>query len=167
MGASDEWTRVEHRTWRSPELFNLAFSRADVEGRFGPAHELACDCHGVGDFDAWDLGFACGLEVSLAMFSGPSLFDGITPRPLNVVVYANQRDADHIQFHLGCRGVAVAPASPDSCPPVPPRFRVLRADDNGGVFEVARFTSACEAAATAAAYEHRAHKQMYWVEVEA
>ena len=36
-----------------------------------------------------------------------------------------------------------------------------------GVFEVARFTSACEAAATAAVYEHRAHKQMYWVEVEA
>lgn len=161
-----EWTRVEHRTWRSPPLFSLAFSRADVEGRFGPAHELACDSNGLGDFDAWDLGFTCGLEVGLALFS-LSLFDGTTPWPCNAEVFANERDADHIRFHLGCPGVETVQSLPDSCPPVPPRFRVLRADDNGGVFEVARFTSACEAAATAAAYEHRAHKQMYWVEVEA
>lgn len=46
----------------------------------------------------------------------------------------------------------------------PRRFRVLRADDNGNVFEVARFPSRREAAAVAEAYERRAHKQMYWVE---
>ena len=165
MDPMDEWTRLERAT-RSPPLFNLALARADVEARFGPPHELGCDSQGVGDFDAWDLGFSCGLEVSLALF-GPSRFDGVTPRPFRVVVYANQRDADHIQFHLGSREVAMALASSDSCPPVPPRFRVLRADDNGGVFEVARCTSACEAAAIAAAYERRAHKQMYWVEAEA
>ena len=44
------------------------------------------------------------------------------------------------------------------------RFRVLRQDDNGNVVEVAAVDTRAAADALAAAYEARAHKQLYWVE---
>ena len=47
-----------------------------------------------------------------------------------------------------------------------PRFRLVRQDDNGGAYEVARFTSRCEAGGCAQAFEARGHKQTYRVEDE-
>jgi hypothetical protein len=45
-------------------------------------------------------------------------------------------------------------------------WRLLRQDDNGIQFEVARYASRCEALSAAAMFEARGHKQLYWVEVE-
>lgn len=47
------------------------------------------------------------------------------------------------------------------------RFRVVRQDDNGVCTVMARFAERADADAMAAAYEARAHKQMYWVEPDA
>lgn len=44
-------------------------------------------------------------------------------------------------------------------------FRVVRQDDNGVRTEMACFAARADAEAMAAAYEARAHKQMYWVEI--
>lgn len=46
---------------------------------------------------------------------------------------------------------------------VPPRFAVMRADDNGNEVEVKRVTSRCEAEALQRELEARGHKQLYWV----
>jgi hypothetical protein len=43
-------------------------------------------------------------------------------------------------------------------------WRVVRQDDNGNVFVVAEVATEAEALAIAAAFEARAHKQMYSVE---
>jgi len=43
-------------------------------------------------------------------------------------------------------------------------FRVLRQDDNGNRECLARCATREEAAAIAAAFEARGHKQVYWVE---
>lgn len=45
-----------------------------------------------------------------------------------------------------------------------PRWCVMRQDDNGNRYLVARDLTEADARALAAAYEARAHKQMYWVE---
>ena len=47
--------------------------------------------------------------------------------------------------------------------PAAPVFVVMRTDDNGNDFEVARMTTRREAESVAADFEARAHKQMYWV----
>ncbi len=44
------------------------------------------------------------------------------------------------------------------------RWRVIRQDDNGNVFEVVEVATEAEAQAIAAELEARAHKQMYSVE---
>lgn len=44
------------------------------------------------------------------------------------------------------------------------RWRVVRQDDNGNVFAIAEVDTEAEARALAAAYEARAHKQIYWAE---
>ena len=51
--------------------------------------------------------------------------------------------------------------------PEPRVWRLLRQDDNGVRFEVARYPSQCEALAALAAFEARHHKQTYWVERDA
>ena len=140
-----------HVTWSSPSLFTLRIDRRGVEQRFGPPSAVDCDSNGIGLFDAWDLRFACGLEVGLSLFHSGA-----------AEVHASKRDADHILFHLGA--ASIARWTPDVCPPVVPAYRVLRRDDNGGTFEVARFTSRCEAEAAAQRFEQRGHKQTYWVE---
>jgi hypothetical protein len=43
-------------------------------------------------------------------------------------------------------------------------WRVLRLDDNGNTYQVAKATTEDEARAIAAAFEARGHKQMYFVE---
>lgn len=44
------------------------------------------------------------------------------------------------------------------------RYELWRQDDNGNRVRIAVFERAAEAEAERAAYEARAHKQMYWVE---
>ena len=139
-------------TWSSPSLFALRTDRSAVEQRVGPPSAVDCDSNGIGLFDAWDLRFPCGLEVGLSLFHS-----GVAE------VHASERDADHIVFHLGA--ASIARWTPDVCPPIAPAVRVLRRDDNGGTFEVARFTSRCEAEAAAQRFEQRGHKQTYWVDV--
>jgi hypothetical protein len=43
-------------------------------------------------------------------------------------------------------------------------WRVMRLDDNGNTYEVARATTEAEAVAIARGFEARGHKQMYFVE---
>ncbi|MET8624414.1 hypothetical protein ABZW30_11765 [Kitasatospora sp. NPDC004669] len=45
-------------------------------------------------------------------------------------------------------------------------FRVMRQDDNGNRFLVAKGLDRAEAQRLAAEFEARGHKQMYWVESE-
>ncbi|MEV7779324.1 SPOR domain-containing protein [Kitasatospora sp. NPDC088351] len=45
-------------------------------------------------------------------------------------------------------------------------FRVMRQDDNGNRFEVAKGLGRAEAEEVAARFEARGHKQLYWVEAE-
>lgn len=159
-----EATRLERIAWRGGALFVVDLVRADIDRRFGPAHELGCITEGIGTFDAWDLGFRCGLEVGIGLYlPGVGGFPDLMPH-FSAEVCAHHRDADHILFHLGCAGAEIGRYTPDRCPPVPARYRLVRADDNGNVVEMARFTSACEATAAAAAYEARGHKQLYSVE---
>jgi hypothetical protein len=44
------------------------------------------------------------------------------------------------------------------------QFRVLRMDDHGNRFELARTATLDEASALVAEYTRRGHKQIYWVE---
>ncbi|MBO1420122.1 SPOR domain-containing protein [Streptomyces sp. FH025] len=46
-------------------------------------------------------------------------------------------------------------------------FRVMRQDDNGNRFTVAKGLDEAEARRLAAEFEARGHKQLYWVESEA
>ena len=46
----------------------------------------------------------------------------------------------------------------------PLRYRVLRQDDHGGRFEVARTATRCEASAIVERYTRRLHHQIYWLE---
>lgn len=45
-------------------------------------------------------------------------------------------------------------------------YRVMRQDDNGNRFEVARGLERAEAERLAAEFEARGHKQLYWVEAD-
>jgi hypothetical protein len=47
------------------------------------------------------------------------------------------------------------------------RYELWRQDDNGNRVRIAVYASEAEAEAERAAYEARAHKQMYWVTPEA
>lgn len=48
--------------------------------------------------------------------------------------------------------------------PMDQAYRVMRQDDNGNRYLVARGLSRAEAEALAAEFEARGHKQLYWVE---
>ena len=147
-----DFVRLAQVTWRSEPLASFVADRSSFEARFGPPTECDLDSNGVGLFDAYLVGFPCGLEVSV--------WRTHEARDSTFEVYANALDLEHILFHLG---VALADASP-TAPPAPRRFVVMRADDNGNHAEVAHYTSRCEADAVAADFEARGHKQTYWVE---
>lgn len=145
-----------HVEWVSPPLISVRIDRAGVEQRLGPPSAVDCDSNGVGLFDAWLVRYPCGLEVALWLFHADVPYAG--------EVHANERDADHILFHLGIAAEATARWQPDRCPPVERGFRLCRRDDNGATYEVARFTSRCEAEDAARRFEDRGHKQTYWIE---
>jgi len=144
-------------------LLCLSLPRAVFAATFGPPNETAGVLVGIGSFDAWDLRPPCGLEINVMLTYDALQVDGSVGEPSqNAEVVASADDIDHVLFHLGATG-ALAWRNPRSQPAVS-RFVVRRSDDNGGEFEVARFTSRCEADATVSELTARGHKQMYWVE---
>ncbi|PYC72098.1 hypothetical protein C7C46_26020 [Streptomyces tateyamensis] len=56
---------------------------------------------------------------------------------------------------------------PDTAGAEAAAWRVMRQDDNGNRFLVARGLGRAEAAALAQEFEARGHKQLYWTEREA
>lgn len=113
-------------------------------------------------FDAWTLRFVCGLEVALWCFDGaegPS-----SGEPVFVAVRASCVDRRHVAFHLGFDGAEPLVQPWYWAEDTPQRWRVMRTDDNGNEFELARVSSSCEATSLAEAYEARGHKQFYWID---
>lgn len=149
---------------RREPLFYLELRRSELERRFGPPQHVDLDSNGVGDFDAWNLRFPCGLEVALWWFKGEADATVSEDRRQHVSVRANDREHDHVRFHLG---LDTSPLVFEGCEgdPGPNRWVVTRMDDNGNIFEVERVSSQCEAAAIAERYERRGDKQSYWIEM--
>lgn len=142
--------------WTSPPLFNLSLRRVDVVSALGEPHATDLDSNGVGLFDAWALRFPCGLEITVWLFRDD--------RPAPVEIHANDRDFDHIRFHLPLPAAGASRWVPDTLVDAPREWVVLRQDDGGCRYEVNAFSSECEAREVARAFEERGHKQMYWVE---
>ena len=140
--------------WKSPALFNLEVTRAELESHFGPPQLRDLDSNGVGAYDAWCLRFACGLEVALWWFTERNV-------PANLEVHANELDRDHILFHLALPDVRVSLWVPDTSVIGPKSWLVARIDDNGTEFEVERTTSECEATALVERLGRGKHKQTY------
>jgi len=143
-------------TWKCPALFNLPLRREAVVRALGEPHLKDLDSNGVGLFDFWGLRFPCGLEVAVWLFEDPDL-----PHP--VEINANERDLDHIRFHLPLPAADLS-RWPGTLIEAPRDWLVLRQDDGGNRYEVGAFTSGCEARDCARTFEERGHKQMYWVE---
>jgi hypothetical protein len=79
-------------------------------------------------------------------------------------VHANVAQERHLLFHL--RRVVIDLARGDEAwfADEPLTWRLDRQDDNGARFEIAVYSSRCEATAAAHELERRGHKQTYWVE---
>jgi hypothetical protein len=137
-----------------------------MERCFGQPQIVDADSNGIGPFDAWTLRFPCGLEVCLWIFHWRSDFSPIDdPNELAVIeVRANAAHERHILFHLPVPANDVSHWEPSPLLPEPHVFRLLRQDDNGIQFEIARYPSRCEALSALAAFEAQHHKQMYWVD---
>src|SRR5262249_32066718 len=138
--------------------------------KFGPPVARDQDSNGLGPFDCHCLRFSCGLEVTLWCFHldpGGRMLDPLV-EPSWFEIHSNERDLEHIGFHLG-----IAPATMRLCHDASQRplasspahrFRVMRQDDNGNRFVVKSTSSRCEADALVEEYESRGHKQTYWVD---
>lgn len=139
----------------------VALDRSALAERFGAPVAANEVCAGIGTYDAWDLRPGCGIAIGVMAFRTALRFDGTMVEPaLNAEITADTDDIDHVLFHLGATG---GWRDPDIAP-APVVFAVRRSDDNGGEYEVARYTSRCEAEAAVAELTARGHKQMYWVE---
>ncbi len=165
--------RATHRinmTWSSPPYATFEAIASEIEARFGPPTQRGLDSNGVGLFDCYRLQFACGLEIALWRFH---LGRGLQPidavrEPSIFELHANRPELEHAVFHLGVPSDAFDRwTDRDGTPlsaPVPASWIVMRQDDNGNRYEVARVTSRCEAESLMYQYEARGHKQVYWVE---
>jgi len=157
-------------TWSSPSYATFEAIASQIETRLGPPTERDLDSNGVGLFDCYHLQFACGLEIALWRFHLSRELRPIdAARELSIFeIHANRPELEHALFHLGVSVDACARrADRDGTPlsaAVPSSWIVMRQDDNGNRYEVARVTSRCEAESLARQYEARGHKQIYWVE---
>lgn len=97
--------------------------------------------------------FECGLEVAIWGFHDRDVGE----------IHASDTERRHIFFHLDLDRAKASVWWPDYGHDAPPRWRVVRADDNGNEFEVRVVPSRCEAEHVAAVFEARGHKQTYWV----
>lgn len=146
-------------------LFGFKATYEELAARFGPAHERNVDSNGLGMADAWCVRFPCGLEIGLWLLQIDAT--GSTPgpaEPRSARVFANSRERKHLCFHLGVPDTEVGLGEPDPTVVGANAWRVMRQDDNGRRFEVAAFTSKCEATEVAQGFEERGHKQAYDVE---
>jgi len=66
--------------------------------------------------------------------------------------------------NIGHLSAIAMPTAAATTPPPTPRFVLMRQDDNGNRYVVARYTEHASATAAAEAFEARGHKQLYWVE---
>ncbi len=155
---TNDFTTLPSIAWTSDPLVNFEINRRSVAKRFGPPQLRDCDSNGVGLFDAWLLGFDCGLEVALWLFHDDALSAGTAE------LHANSDDLDHILLHLDITHGELHRWVPDNCPPLPKRYVLMRQDDNGVRYEVTRATSECEMTKLTREYEARGHKQTYWWE---
>jgi hypothetical protein len=153
--------------WTSPPLAAFEMMMATFEERFGAPVARDLDSNGIGLFDAHCLGFPCGLEAVVWRFHlGPGLhsIDGAR-EPSLYEIHANQRDLAHLAFHLGVPEAQMIrwtdPAGKSTAPDMPRLVALVRLDDNGNEYEVARFTNRCEGAEALRTYEARGHKQLY------
>ena len=160
------WQTLPRVSWSSPPLLSFRASRATLEGALGVPQIANADSNGLGPFDAWAIRFECGLEVWVWLFQLRS--DGSTiddPHELaNAEVHANEPREKHILFHLTVPVTDLGHWDPSPVVPEPLDWCLVRQDDNGARFEIARYPSRCEAMAHTATFEARGHKQTYWVE---
>ncbi len=165
--------RATHRTgmtWSSPPYATFEAIASEIEARFGPPTERGLDSSGLGLFDCYCLQFSCGLEISLWRFHlgrGLQRIDAARD-PSIFEIHANRPELEHALFHLGVSGDAVERWTDRDGTPLsalaPASWIVMRQDDNGNCYEVARVTSRCEAESLMRQYEARGHKQVYWIE---
>jgi hypothetical protein len=155
-------------TWKSPSLLTFRTGRAFLTSSLGEPHAVNLDSNGLGLFDVWALRFPCGLEATVSIFhlhpngSGAAITN--PNEPANIEIHANERDLAHILFHLPMASSGSHTWKSSACVEGPRNWVVAREDDHGNRYDVARFTSECEAAAAARTFEGRGHKQIYWVE---
>jgi hypothetical protein len=135
-----------------------------LEADLGLPQTRDLDSNGMGLYDAWALRFACGLEVLLLAFHMDSKATNIPKdRDTWVEIQANETDFAHIVAHLPFALGEVSPRMPDLRTTRPPRWTVMRLDDNGNTFEVGTYGTRCEADIVAETFEATGHKQSYWV----
>ena len=167
--AMDEFVVIDRVAWRSRALAVFEAMAAEIEARFGPPSERGLDSNGMGPFDALCLGFPCGLEVGLRRYHCGAELRVIDDdaEPSRYEVYANQRDLEHVAFHLAVPIERMQRWTDRDGHPVvdgvPRAFVVMRTDDNANDVEVRRVTIRCEAEALVQRYESRGHKQSYWI----
>jgi hypothetical protein len=165
-----DWQALECVNWTSPPLAGFHSLMRDIEAKFGPPVARDQDSNGVGLCDCHCLRFSCGLEVTLLRFHLAPGLRAIDPliEPSWFEILANERDLDHVGFHLGIARASLSLTYDANQRPFAVssarRFRVMRQDDNGNRFVVKSVTSRCEANALAGEYESRGHKQTYWVD---
>lgn len=151
-------------SWERRPLVSFRRTRAALEADLGPPQARDRDSNGMGLCDAWALRFGCGLEVLLLAFHADSKAENIPKdRETWVEIQSNKTDFAHIIAHLPFELGEAAPWLPDRRTTQPPRWTVMRLDDNGNTFEVGAYGTRCEADLVADTFEARGHKQTYWV----
>jgi len=151
--------------WDRRPLVLFRESRHSLEGVLGAPQERDGDSNGIGPWDVWALRFECGLEVLLLAFHLASDFSEVPASEVTwVEIQSNSTEFPHIATHLPFALSGISPWLPDRRTYPPDRWVLKRQDDNGGVFEVQRFSSKCAASLALAKFEALHHKQSYWLE---
>ena len=161
-----EWEPRAGVSWKSAPLFNFRASENLLQRSLGAPQAVDADSNGIGPVDVWALRFPCGLELCLwrlKMRPDGSLIEAADD-PCIVEVHANAAEERHIRFHLPLQIADISYWEPSPLAPEPLRWRVLRQDESGNKFEVAKYPSRCEALANQVRFESKGHKQTYWVE---
>ena len=167
--AMTKWKPLEGRvTWDRRPLVSFRQSRSEIERELGPPQERDADSNGVGLMDIWALHFDCGLELLLLAFHIERDFDNEISWTHQgwVELQANTTDFEHVASHLPFELNEISPWVPDRRTSPPPRWRVMRQDDNGHVFLVQAFAPRCAAEAALERLERLTHKQSYWLTTE-
>ncbi|WP_394846160.1 hypothetical protein LZC95_01695 [Pendulispora brunnea] len=153
--------------WTSPPLFNFRATRLRLVDALGQPDGVDLDSNGLGPFDAWVVRARCGMEIVVWQFHLRPDGTGMVVDEhdmANIEIHANNRDFEHICFHLPLAIEQLSKWVPDPLNEAPRAWRLVRQDDHGLRYVIATFTSRCEADAALATFEAHSHKQMYSVE---